>query len=108
MRRFALETLANWKANLNHKPMIIHGIRQVGKTWLMKEFGRNYYENTAYILFEKNPRMNDLFSQGTDINRILTGLELETGKKIEAHNTLIIFDDWNANTTKREDPYAKR
>ena len=93
MTRFALENLINWKDRSGHKPMIIHGIRQSGKTWLMKEFGRNHYENIAYILFEKNPRLQELFSVDLDVRRILTGLELETGKKIEARNTLIIFDE---------------
>ena len=93
MKRFALETLINWKERSGHKPMIIHGIRQVGKTWLMKEFGSNHYENIVYILFEKNPRLQELFSVDLDIRRILTGLELETGKKIKAQNTLIVFDE---------------
>lgn len=93
MRRFALEILADWKAKPGHKPVIINGIRQVGKTWLMKEFGRNHYKNTAYILFEKNPRLQELFSVDLDVRRILTGLELEAGKKIEPRDTLIIFDE---------------
>ena len=93
MRRIAIEILNNWKKKPGHKPMIIHGIRQAGKTWLMKDFGCNFYENTAYILFEKNPRMLDLFSKDFDVRRILTGLELETGIKITPHNTLIIFDE---------------
>ena len=93
MRRAAVEILKNWKEKSGHKPMIIHGIRQVGKTWLMKEFGRLHYENTAYILFDKNPRMKELFSEDMDTHRLLTGLELELGRKIEPHNTLIIFDE---------------
>ena len=93
MERFAFETLKNWKAKPGHKPLIIHGIRQVGKTWLMREFGRNHYENTVYIMFEKNPRMRDLFSKDLDVHRILTGLELETGEKIDPRNTLIVFDE---------------
>ena len=93
MKRFAVETLLKWKKRPGHKPLIIHGVRQAGKTWLMKEFGREHYENIAYILFEKNPRMQELFSADLDPRRILAGLELEAGKKIEAHNTLIIFDE---------------
>ena len=73
--------------------MIINGIRQVGKTWLMKEFGRNHYEDFAYILFEKNPAIQELFSTDMDVRRIVTGLELETGKKINPRTTLIIFDE---------------
>jgi len=93
MRRQAIEDLKNWKEKPNNKPMIIHGIRQVGKTWLMKEFGKTFYKNTAYCLFEKNPRLQGLFSADMDIRRILAGLELETGNKIEPHKTLIIFDE---------------
>ena len=93
MKRFALEILNNWNKRSGHKPMIIHGARQVGKTWLMKEFGRTKYKNTAYIWFEKNPRMEELFGADMDIGRILTGLELEIGKKINPKDTLIIFDE---------------
>jgi len=83
----------DWKAKKGHKPLIINGIRQVGKTWLMKEFGRLHYENTAYFIFEKNQRLQDLFSTDMDVHRILTGLELETGNKINPYNTLVIFDE---------------
>ena len=93
MRRIALETLQIWKSRRNHKPMVIHGVRQAGKTWLMKEFGRTQYKNIAYIGFEKNKRMYELFAGDMDIRRILLGLELETGKKIDPKNTLIIFDE---------------
>jgi predicted AAA+ superfamily ATPase len=93
MKRLTLETLNNWKAGSSHKPLIIQGIRQVGKTWLMREFGRTQYKNTAYIWFEKNSRMRELFSGDMDVRRILTGLELETGGKIEPENTLIVFDE---------------
>jgi len=93
MTRLGIDQLRDWKAKKGHKPLIINGIRQVGKTWLMKEFGRLHYENTAYCLFEKNSRLQDLFSADMDIRRILTGLELETEKKIDPNNTLIIFDE---------------
>jgi predicted AAA+ superfamily ATPase len=93
MRRFAQEALIEWKKRPSHKPMIIQGVRQVGKTWLMKEFGKANYSNIAYIWFEKNARMHELFSGDMDVRRILTGLELEAGIKIEPSNTLIIFDE---------------
>lgn len=93
MRRNNLEMLLEWKERPGHKPLILNGIRQVGKTWLMKEFGRHAYVNTAYIMFEKNPRLQELFAADMDVQRILKGLELETGGKIEAGNTLIIFDE---------------
>jgi predicted AAA+ superfamily ATPase len=82
MKRFALDTLIRWKNKPARKPMIIRGARQVGKTWLMREFGRARYESVAYVMFENNPRMRGLFSQDIDVRRILTGLELESGQKI--------------------------
>ena len=93
MTRNCLETLKKWKTNPNRKPLIIHGVRQVGKTWLMKKFGQSQYRNIAYIWFEKNRRMQELFSGDMDVRRILLGLELEAGKKIDPKNTLIIFDE---------------
>lgn len=93
MRRNAIKTLKKWKNKPNHKPMIIRGARQVGKTWLMKEFGATEYKNTAYINFENNPVMEELFSLDMDISRIVEGLELETSEKIVPKKTLIIFDE---------------
>ena len=93
MRRNAIKILKIWKNKPNHKPMIIRGARQVGKTWLMKEFGSTEYKNTAYINFENNPVMSDLFSIDMDIQRIIEGLELETSEKIVPQKTLIIFDE---------------
>ncbi len=93
MERFAIKTLETWKTTVNHKPLIVQGARQVGKTWLMKEFGRKNYKNTAYIWFEDNPRMRELFDVDMDVRRILTGLELEAGYKINPKDTLIIFDE---------------
>jgi uncharacterized protein len=93
MKRKAIETLKKWKNKPKHKPMIIRGARQVGKTWLMKEFGATEYKNTAYINFENNPVMEELFSVDMDIPRIVEGLELETSEKIVPKKTLIIFDE---------------
>jgi predicted AAA+ superfamily ATPase len=93
MKRIALKTLENWKNKPAHKPMIIHGARQVGKTWLMKEFGSTHYKNVAYIWFEKNERMANLFSGDMDTKRLLMGLEAETQQRIIPGETLIIFDE---------------
>ncbi|MDR0503338.1 MAG: AAA family ATPase [Treponema sp.] len=93
MLRSNLNALLEWKEKPGHKPLILNGIRQVGKTWLMKEFGRTAYKNTAYILLEKSPRLQELFSGDMDVQRILRGLELEIDGKIEPGNTLIIFDE---------------
>ena len=73
--------------------MIIRGARQVGKTWLMKEFGKEFYEKCAYINFDDNSRMNKLFEEDFDLDRIIQGLKIESGVNIEPENTLIIFDE---------------
>lgn len=96
MRRFALQTLINWKNKQNRKPLIINGARQVGKTWLMEEFGKNHYKEVLNINFERNARIRTLFETDLDPNRLLLGLELEYGHKIDANNTLIIFDEIQA------------
>jgi len=93
MYRDAIEYLYKWKDNKNRKPLIIRGARQVGKTWLMKEFGKNAYKDTAYISFDNNSQMTELFASDMNIERIITGLELYIGHKIIPENTLIVFDE---------------
>lgn len=93
MYRIVIEVLKKWKEKSNKKPMIIRGARQVGKTWLMKEFGKTAYENYIYISFDNNQMMQELFSHDLDIERILTGIELYAGQKIKPENTLLIFDE---------------
>lgn len=93
MQRKILQSLQNWKQNPNRKPLIIQGARQVGKTWAMKHFGEQSFEQVAYINFDNNPRMKMLFSGDYDINRLILGLKIESGVDIQAHNTLIIFDE---------------
>jgi predicted AAA+ superfamily ATPase len=93
MIREAIKDLVKWKADVHRKPLIIRGARQVGKTWIMKEFGKKYYDKFAYINFDNNERMESLFSGNLDITRIITALQIESGVKIEADNTLIIFDE---------------
>lgn len=93
MFRNAMEGLYKWKDKVNKKPLVIKGARQVGKTWLMKEFGRQAYEEVVYINFDNNIQMKELFSTNNQIDRIVLGLELYIGHKIDAENTLIIFDE---------------
>lgn len=93
MYRFAIKKLFEWKQNKYRKPLIIEGARQVGKTWLMKEFGRQAYENTVYINFDSNSRMAELFSNDLDTERLVAGLEIYAGHKINCENTLLIFDE---------------
>lgn len=93
MYRVAIEKLFEWKESKYRKPLIIEGARQVGKTWLMKEFGRQAYEDTVYINFDSNSRMSQLFASDLDITRLTMGLELYCGHKINPSNTLLIFDE---------------
>lgn len=93
MYRSAIETLLHWKESKRRKPLIIEGARQVGKTWLMKEFGKRAYANTVYINFDSNSRMSELFASDLDTERLIMGLELYAGHKIDAENSLLIFDE---------------
>ena len=93
MYRIAMEQMRKWKARKRRKPLIIRGARQVGKTWLMKEFGANEYEQVVYINFDNNQRMKKLFEEGMEVERLVTGLELYAGHKIDPSNTLLIFDE---------------
>ena len=93
MYRIAIEKLYKWKNSKRRKPLIIEGARQVGKTWLMKEFGKQAYADTVYINFDSNSRMADLFSSDLDTDRLILGLELYAGRKINPENTLLIFDE---------------
>ncbi|CCY67679.1 putative uncharacterized protein [Clostridium sp. CAG:678] len=93
MYRIAIEKLYKWKNSKRRKPLIIEGARQVGKTWLMKEFGEQAYADTVYINFDSNSRMADLFSADLDTDRLIMGLELYAGRKINPDNTLLIFDE---------------
>lgn len=93
MYRYALEELYKWKTKKKRKPLIIEGARQVGKTWLMKEFGEKAYENTLYINMDSNNQIKELFEVDLNVERIIMGLELYFGKKINPDNTLIVFDE---------------
>ena len=93
MYRIAIEKLLKWKESKRRKPLIIEGARQVGKTWLMKEFGRLYYTDTLYINFDSNSRMAELFASDLDTERLIMGLELYSGQKIDPDHTLLIFDE---------------
>lgn len=97
MERIAMNQLLQWKTKRNRKPLILKGARQVGKTWLMKEFGRKYFKNTAYVNFDNNKHMKDVFDMDYDINRILMAVNIETGVKIVPQETLVIFDEIQEN-----------
>lgn len=97
MERKALADLLAWRSDKRRKPLVLNGARQVGKTWLLKEFGKRAYQNVAYINFESNERMATLFSSNVDPERLLMGLRIETGLPIEPEKTLIIFDEVQEN-----------
>ena len=93
MYRTAMEKLYRWKENKRRKPLIIEGARQVGKTWLMKEFGNKAYADTVYINFDSNSIMTELFASDLNTERLIMGIELYVGRKIDPNNTLLIFDE---------------
>ena len=93
MERYAMKQLVNWKNKKNRKPLILKGARQVGKTWLMKEFGKRYFKYVAYINLDKNERFRSVFETDYDIDRILMAINIETGIKIVPNETLIILDN---------------
>lgn len=93
MYRTAMEKLYQWKESKRRKPLIIEGARQVGKTWLMKEFGNKAYADTVYINFDSNSIMTELFASDLNTDRLIMGIELYVGRKIDPNNTLLIFDE---------------
>lgn len=97
MYRYAINDLIAWKKSPNHMPLIIKGARQVGKTWLMQEFGKTQYEKVAYISFDSNPRLDTLFKKDFNIKRLIDGLNIEVGFNITPKDTLIIFDEIQEN-----------
>jgi len=88
-----MEYLDIWRKKQKRKPIIVRGARQVGKTWLIKEFGKRNYKQVAYMNFESSKLLGNLFAEDYDINRIISAIQIETGLHIEAENTLIIFDE---------------
>lgn len=93
MERLILKQLLTWKNSPYRKPLILKGVRQVGKTWILKEFGKRYYENTAYFNFDENEEYRQFFETTKDVGRILQNLMLASAQKIQPQNTLIIFDE---------------
>lgn len=93
MQRTAIKKLKEWKDKKKHKPLIIEGARQVGKTWLMKEFGKQYYEQVVYLHFDNNLELAAVFENDYKIPRLIEAFEILSGIKINPDNTLIIFDE---------------
>lgn len=96
MERNLLNKLLKWKEMPNRKPLIIRGARQTGKTWLMREFGNKAFKKMVYVNFENEPRFRDLFIKDYNTARIISMLELHLNEKIDAEDTLLIFDEIQA------------
>ena len=93
MYRDLMKDLVKWKESKNRKPLTIRGARQVGKTWIMKEFGRLYFDNTVYINFDREHRLHDVLDGGLDPARLITAFGALSGEKIIPEKTLIIMDE---------------
>ncbi|MBQ4433233.1 MAG: AAA family ATPase, partial [Bacteroidales bacterium] len=93
MKRTLYHSLLEWKNSPDRKPLILEGARQVGKTWLLQEFGRNEFENTVYVNCHNNPFANSLFQRGFDIERIIREVEAKTNQRIQTGKTLLFFDE---------------
>ncbi len=96
MRRLLFEELEAWRMSSRRKPLVLRGARQVGKTWLLKEFGQRSFDSIAYVRIEDNVPMQRLFEGSLDSERLLRGISAETGVKIEPQKTLIILDEVQA------------
>ncbi|MBL57577.1 MAG: ATPase [Flavobacteriales bacterium] len=93
MERLAKSVLIDWKNKPTRKPLIIKGARQVGKTWLMKTFAEEEFDDYVYINFERDVQLQTIFTQDYDLKRILLALEIQSGKEITPKKTLVILDE---------------
>lgn len=93
MERTILNRLNDWRSSPYRKPLILKGVRQVGKTWALKEFGRRCYDGVAYFNFDENEEYAQFFETTKDVDRIVQNLMMASGQRIEPHRTLIVFDE---------------
>lgn len=93
LKRNAIQNLISWKSSEERKPMVLRGARQIGKTWLMKEFGANYYANFVYFNFDEENELKSIFTSNKNPHRIIELLSMIDGRKIIPGDTLIIFDE---------------
>ena len=93
LKRSAMQALVNWKGSDERKPMVLKGARQVGKTWLMKEFGKQYYQNCVYCNFDEEDELKSVFEANKNPHRIIELLSMIAGEKIRPGETLILFDE---------------
>jgi predicted AAA+ superfamily ATPase len=93
MKRYAFDDLFVWKNSNRHKPLIINGIRQVDKTWAIREFARQLYKNLVEVNYDETKAFRELFETSKDVDYILNALALASSQKIEPGKTLIFFDE---------------
>ena len=93
IKRDVLSKLIKWRDSKNRKPLILQGARQVGKTWALKQFGQENFENIAYFNFDEQTELKQFFAQTKDVNRLLQNLSFVNGKPILPEKTLLIFDE---------------
>lgn len=93
LKRNAIAELVRWKNSAERKPMVLKGARQVGKTWLMKEFGENYYDSFVYFNFDEEEELKSIFKANKNPHRIIELLSMICSEKINPEKTLIIFDE---------------
>ena len=93
MERLIIKDLVRWKESKHRKPLILKGVRQVGKTWVLKEFGKRYYESVAYFNFDEHEEYKQFFEKTKDVERILQNLMMASGQTVKPEKTLIIFDE---------------
>lgn len=93
MKRTAFKKLVEWKDSANRKPLILQGARQVGKTWLARTFGEEYFEKTAYVTFQDNANLKSIFEGTPDPDRLLQAIYIDSGVLVDSSNTLVILDE---------------
>ena len=93
MERIAIQRLIEWKNRTDRKPLVLNGARQVGKTWLLREFAKREYKKEAYVVCRKNEMARQIFTLDFDVNRILRALRAMTSVDITPDDTLIILDE---------------
>ena len=93
MKRTLINDLIKWKKKENRKPLILKGVRQCGKTYLLKTFGKEHYSSVAYFNFEENENLKTVFEKDYDTSRIILELGLFAGQTIKPNETLVIFDE---------------
>ena len=93
MNRSLIDKLKKWKDKPGRKPLVLYGVRQAGKTWIMKDFGDKCYKQTAYFSFDNNEKLREIFKNDLNVTRIIHALSAEIGFNITASDTLIIFDE---------------